>query len=92
MADPDDYPFEPGVAYNLEGTVVGHKITLKAWPVGSPEPDEPTLSVTDKLLTAGRGNRVSILVFFDPEPLMDAGVEAVQVSGTFDEISFAPGR
>lgn len=92
IADPDDFPFVAGVTYNLEGSVVGHQITLKAWPVGEEEPEQPTLSVTDTVLKAGHGNRLSVLVFFDPVPLMDAGVEAVQVSGTFDNIRFAPGR
>jgi len=90
MADPTVDPFIPDVTYNLEATVVGHTISLKAWPVGDEEPAEPTLIVTDKFLKPGHGNRLSALVFFDPVPLMDAGVGAVQVSGTFDDIRFSP--
>ena len=92
MADPDEAPFIAGVTYNLEATVVGPLLSLKAWPVGEPEPDEPTLTVVDKVLTPGVGNRLSVLVFFDPAPLIDAGIPAVTVSGTFDDISFSPGK
>jgi hypothetical protein len=91
MADPDESPFVAGETYNLEGRVVGKRLTLKAWRVGDPEPTAPTLSVTDKVLKPGRGNRISVLVFFDPVPLVEAGVGAVRVSGTFDDITFTPG-
>ncbi|MBN1422851.1 MAG: dockerin type I repeat-containing protein [Planctomycetes bacterium] len=33
--------------WNMEGGAVGDTISLKAWRVGSPEPDEPQLVVTD---------------------------------------------
>jgi hypothetical protein len=91
MADPDDNPFIAGETYHLEGSVVGHQVTLKAWKMGDPEPAAPTLSVTDKLLKPGSGNRISVIIFFDPVPLMDAGVEEVRVSATFDDITFTPG-
>jgi hypothetical protein len=91
MADPDEVPFVAGVTYNLEASVVGHTVMLKAWPVGDDEPVEPTLIVTDKVLIPGVGNRLSVLVFFDPAPLIENGVEEVQVSGTFDDITFTPG-
>jgi hypothetical protein len=51
---------------------------------------QPTLSVTDKLLNAGAGNRLAALVFFDPKPLMDAGIKNVQ-STTLSTITFTPG-
>lgn len=91
MADPDATPFVAGETYNLEASVVGHRLTLKAWRVGDPEPSEPTLSVTDRELRPGHENRFSVNVFFDPAPLMEAGVGEVLVSGTFDDITFTPG-
>ncbi len=91
MADPGQYPFVAGQTYTIEASVVGNRITMTAWRVGEPRPSQPTLSVTDKLLKAGPGNRLSVLVFFDPAPLMDAGVTQVQVGGTFDDITFTPG-
>jgi len=91
MADPDEFPFVAGEDYILEGSVVGHKLTLKAWKVGDEEPAEPILRVTDKVLGPGFGNRISVLVFFDPAPLIDLGIKEVQVSGTFDDIHFTPG-
>ncbi len=91
MADPDEFPFVAGVTYNLEARVVGHTVQLKAWPVGTDEPSEPMLNVRDKVLKPGIGNRLSVLVFFDPEPLAAAGVDQVRVSGTFDNITFTPG-
>jgi len=92
IADPEEVPFDVGVTYNLEASVIGPFLTLKAWPVGDPEPAEPTLVVTDKVLKPGFGNRISVLVFFDAAPLMEAGIEEVLVSGTFDDITFTPGR
>ena len=91
MADPGKFPFVAGQTYILEGSVVGKKLTLKAWRLGDPEPTKPTLSVTDKVLKPGAGNRISVLLFFDPAPLTEAGVTEVQVSGTFDDITFTPG-
>lgn len=90
MADPEEYPFLPGVTYNLEASVVGNRLTLKAWPVGEAEPSEPTLVVTDKVLTPHEDDRISVLVFFDPAPLVDQGVAEVTVNGAFDNISFSP--
>jgi hypothetical protein len=91
MAAPEEFPFVAGETYILEGSVVGKQVTLKAWKVGDPEPPKPILSVTDKVLKPGAGNRISVLIFFDPVPLSDAGVAQVQVSGTFDDIYFTPG-
>ena len=91
MADPGQFPFVAGQTYNIEASVVGNQITMKAWRVGHSRPSQPTLTVTDKLLKAGAGNRLAALVFFDPAPLMDAGVEEVQVNGAFDDITFTPG-
>src|SRR5262249_28342998 len=91
MADPATAPFLVGQTYNVEASVVGHKISYTVWKVGDPRPSQPTLSVTDRALKPGAGNRISAVVFFDPVPLMDAGVGEVQVSGTFDDITYTPG-
>jgi hypothetical protein len=90
MADPAEAPFVAGVSYHLEGSVVGDRLRLKAWPVGAPEPTEPTLSVTDDALKTTVGNRLSAVIFFDPEPLMAAGVDEVTVSAAFDNVYFTP--
>ena len=92
MADPQEFPFVAGVTYNLEGSVVGHRLQLKAWAVGTPEPAEPTLTVTDAVLRPGRENEVSAVIFFDVEPLMEAGVDQVTVDAAFDELHFTSGR
>jgi hypothetical protein len=92
MADPNETPFIAGVTYNLRGSVIGHRLRLKAWAVGTPEPEEPTLAVTDDVLQPGPENEISAVVFFDVAPLMDAGVDQVTVDAAFDNIYFVPAR
>jgi hypothetical protein len=92
MADPEEFPFEVGKTYVLEATVVGHKLTLKAWELGDEEPAEPILSVQDKEFGPESGTGLAALAFFDPVPLMALGVEAVVVSGTVDDLTFTPGQ
>jgi hypothetical protein len=91
MADPEDFPFEVGETYHLEASAVGHRLTLRAWKVGDPRPARPILSVTDRRLPPGAGSGIASIVFFDPVPLMEAGVTEVEVSGTVDDITFTPG-
>jgi hypothetical protein len=91
MADPEEHPFEVGVTYNLEASVVGHRLTLKAWKVGDPEPEKPILRASDRRLGPRSGSGIAAIAFFDPAPLMEAGVTAVVVSGTVDAITFRPG-
>ncbi len=88
MADPEEFPFRAGEDWNIEVTVVGDKLELKAWRVGDPEPKHPMLKVKDKLLPPGSG--IAAIVFFDPLPLALQGVDEVRVSGTFDNITFTP--
>ena len=93
MADPEEFPFVAGVTYNLEGSVVGGRLKLKAWPVGTAEPEESTLSVTDKVvLKPSLGDEIGLVAFFDPEPLMAMGVGQVTVSASFDNIHFKPAK
>jgi hypothetical protein len=91
MADPSQFPFVVGETYNVQGSVVGHRIEMKAWKVGDPEPSSPMLSVTDKGLNPPSGSAICVLLIIDPVPLKAAGVTEVQVSGTFDNITFTPG-
>jgi hypothetical protein len=91
MADPDEAPFVVGVTYNVEAGFVGHRLWMKVWPVGEPEPTGPTLSVTDQGLGPVSGTALAVDVFFDAAPLGEAGVDEVRVSGTFDDITFTPG-
>ena len=88
MADPNRFPFLAGHTYNIEASLVGDKLQMKAWEVGCKKPKVPMLSVTDSALSAASASEISILVFFDPEPLIAAGVTDVQVSGSFDNIKF----
>ena len=88
MADASKFPFVAGVNYHVEGSVVGKKISMKFWKVGDPEPGIPQLTVTDKTLKPGFGNRLSAVVFIDPAPLIQAGVGQVVVNGAFDDIHF----
>jgi hypothetical protein len=92
MADPEQFPFVAGVTYNLEASVVGDRLKLKAWPVGTAEPEAPILSVTDKALKPGPGDMIALIAFFDPEPLMGIGVGRVSVSAAFDNIRFTPAK
>jgi hypothetical protein len=92
MADPARFPFVAGRAYHVEASVVGHNIQMKAWKVGDPEPVNPMLSLQDKSLRPPSGSAICVLVLFDPVPLSKAGVSAVRTSGTFDDITFTPGR
>ena len=92
MADPAESPFVAGVTYNLRGSVVGHRLRLKAWAVGTPEPAEPTLTVIDDALPPGPENEISAVIFFDAAPLMEAGVDQVTVDAAFDDIYFVPAR
>jgi hypothetical protein len=92
MADPAKFPFVAGQAYHVEASVVGHDIQMKAWKVGDPEPVKPMLSLRDKSLKPDSGSAICVTVIFDPVPLSKAGVSAVRTSGTFDDITFTPGR
>jgi hypothetical protein len=80
------------VTYNLRGSVVGQRLRLKAWAVGTPEPAELTLTVFDDVLPPGPENEISAVIFFDVAPLMDAGVEEVTVDAAFDDVYFVPGK
>jgi hypothetical protein len=91
MADPSKFPFQVGVNYNISGSVVGNRISMKFWKVGDPEPSEPQLVVRDKDVRPGVGSRISVYMFFDRAPLAAAGVTEVYVGGAFDNISFTPG-
>ena len=91
MADPREFPFEVGETYHLEASAVGHRLTLKAWKVGDRKPARPILCVTDRRLPPGSGSGIASIVFFDPVPLMEAGVTEVRVSGTVDDITFTQG-
>ena len=68
--------------------MVGDKLQMRAWKHGDRKPKTPMLSVTDGTLSPDSGSEISLLVFFDPDPLMAAGVSAVKVSGAFDNIKF----
>jgi hypothetical protein len=92
MADPAKFPFVAGQAYRIEASVVGQNIQMKAWKVGYPEPVKPMLSLRDMSLKPSSGSAICVLVIFDPVPLSKAGVSAVRTSGTFDDITFTPGR
>jgi hypothetical protein len=92
MADPEKFPFKEGETWNLEATVIGSTLSLKAWRVGDCKPDEPMLVVRDRVLTADSGSGIATIAFFDPLPLWFEGVEAVRVSATVDNITFTPGR
>jgi hypothetical protein len=90
-ADAAKYPFVVGETYNVQASVVGQTIEMKAWKVGDPEPSCPMLSVTDKGLKPNSGSAICVLLIIDPAPLKAAGVTEVHVSGTFDNITFTPG-
>lgn len=92
MADPDEFPFEVGVTYVLEASVINHKLTLKAWRADGPEPNRPVLTLHDKKFGPGAGSGLGVIAFFDPAPLLAAGVEAVVVSATVDDLTFTPAR
>jgi hypothetical protein len=90
MADPEEFPFEVGETYVLEATVVGHKLELKAWNICDREPRKPILKVHDKEFGPKDGTGLAAIAFFDPVPLLAAGVEEVQVSATVDNLTFTP--
>jgi hypothetical protein len=92
MADPKKFPFKAGETWNLEASVVGHKLSLKAWRVGERKPHRPILTVHDKVLDEDSGSGIAAIAFFDPAPLMADGVENVHVWGTVDNITFTPER
>jgi hypothetical protein len=88
MADPEEFPFEVGVTYNLEASAVDHRLTLKAWKVGDCEPRRPILRVSDRRLGPGEGSGIAAIAFFDAAPLMAAGVTEVEVHATVDDLTF----
>jgi hypothetical protein len=92
MADPEEFPFEVGQEYWIEGSVVGHKLELRAWRVGDCRPDEPMLKVKDRVLGPDSGTALAAIAFFDPVPLIEAGVDEVQVHATVDDITFTHGK
>jgi hypothetical protein len=92
MADPEEFPFEAGQTYVLEASVVGHKLTLKAWNVCDREPRKAILTVRDREFGPESGSGLAALAFFDPAPLIEQGVTEVNVSATVDNITFTRGR
>lgn len=90
MADPQDFPFEVGETYNLEASAVGNRLTLKAWKVGHRKPNRPILCVFDRRLPPSSGSGIAAIAFFDPVPLMAAGVTEVEVNATVDDMTFTP--
>jgi hypothetical protein len=92
MADPEEFPFEVGQTYVLEASVVGHKLTLKAWKVCDREPRRPILAVRDTEFGPESGSGLATLAYFDPVPLIEQGVTEVDVSATVDNITFTPGH
>ena len=91
MADPEEFPFEEGVDYIIEGKVVGDRLSLKAWRAGDSEPAEPMLVVRDSRLSAEDASGLAAIAFFDPVPLMEQGVKKVRVHATVDDITFKSG-
>ena len=91
MADPEEFPFEAGETYILEASVVNHKLTLKAWKADEPEPNQPILSLHDKEFGPESGTGLAVIAFFDPAPLVAAGVAEVPVNATIDDLTFTPG-
>jgi hypothetical protein len=92
MADPAEFPFHAGEDWNIEASVVGHKLSLKAWRVGDPKPAEPQLTVRDTVLGPNDGSAIAAIAFFDPAPLIADGVTEVTVNATVDDITFSPGK
>jgi hypothetical protein len=90
MADPEEFPFEVGKTYILEASIVRNKLTLKAWEKGDREPGRPMLKLRHSEFGPEDGTGIAVLTFFDPLPLMAAGVEEVEVSATADNITFTP--
>lgn len=88
MSDPDEAPFAAGDDWHFEAGAVDNHLWLKVWKVGELEPDEPLLSLQDMELGPGSGQLVCAIAFFDPVAVEDPFVE---VSATFDEITFSPG-
>jgi hypothetical protein len=92
MADPDEFPFRPGEDWNIEASVIGHKLEMRAWRVGDRRPNKPMLKLHDKVLGPDSGSAIAAIAFFDPVPLMLGGVTEVRVSGAVDNITFTPAR
>jgi hypothetical protein len=90
MAHPKRFPFVAGKTYHVEASVIGDRIRMKAWEVGHDPREAASLSVTDTVLGPNSGTVICCIVQIDPVPLKAKGVEAVQESGTFDNITFTP--
>ena len=88
MADPAEAPFAAGEDWYLEGSVVGGQITLKAWKVGTTEPERPLLSVRDRTFGPEDGTLLCVIAMIDRA----AVTGPVRVSATFDDISFTPAQ
>ena len=91
MADPRRFPFEAGKTYNLEATAIGPVLTLTAWEVGQRKPNRPILCVIDRRISPREATGVAAIAFFDPVPLVEAGVTHVEVDATVDDLTFTPG-
>ncbi|MEX2139328.1 MAG: hypothetical protein WD894_08710 [Pirellulales bacterium] len=96
MADPDDFPFEAGKTYILEASIVGDKLTLKAWEEGARKPRRPILKVHHDEFAPEDGTGLAVVAFFDPEPLTDGednnDLTEVTVSATVDDLTFTARR
>ncbi len=85
MTPPGQVPFRPGETWNIEGGAVGHRLTLKAWRVGTPEPKSPQLSVEDPGFgPTGGGTELCVIAFFDSAAVN----HPVKVSAAFDNLTF----
>jgi hypothetical protein len=80
------------VDYWIEGSVVGQNLEMRAWRVGCPRPARPMLKLKDNVLPPKPGTTIATIALFDPVPLIEAGVEEVQISATVDDITFTPGK
>jgi hypothetical protein len=89
MADPEDAPFAAGEDWYMEAGVVGNNLWMKVWKVGDPEPARPLLRIRDRELGPGSGSLICVIAFFDPAAIEDP---LVNISATFDDVTFSPGR
>ena len=78
-----DVDFKIGVDYHVEGGVVGNKLSMKVWQVGTEEPELPQLVVYDDRLTEGV---VGLLPASSPTALS----EPARVDVTYHDFRFLP--
>ncbi len=78
------YPLTANTDYLVEGRFIGDQLSLKVWPLGSPEPAVPQVTLTNAQYQAGA---IGAVVYNLPSTLGGTGGA---LDASFDDLTFTP--